>query len=300
MKVCFLQTEWDNQKLLNTLRKMTPNRSGKWKDMEATTNIKEADFYVVIDYTIHDIDTTRAIYLGAHPTTCGGYVSFDGIDAFAKRDLKNSFGYGEWWLDEDYDALSAMEPPRKCKNLSCILTNNRTYDYHRRRIEFMVEFCEKHPFEVDLYGRIKPQVGEESLNRSLMGVLGADTSEENYYDRYWFGKRMALESYRYSLEFDMGSSPDWGICKNYFSERFFDSLLMWCCPIYYGGIDIHRYIPENSFRYIDPFKDKPEDVIEIAKSDFREENIGYLAEARNLLLNDFQIWPYVYSIIRGK
>jgi len=97
----------------------------------------------------------------------------------------------------------------------------------------------------------------------------------------------------------MGRSPEMSICENYWSERFFDAMLLWTMPIYYGGTNIHEYLPENSFRYIDLFDSNhtPEYIIDIIDSDFREKHIEDMKEARYLLLNKYQIWPRIKTVI---
>lgn len=293
MRICFLQTEWKNDVLLKHLSKMTPNRSGKWKNMEATADINKADVIVVIDYTSQELPKGKpVIYIGGHPTVCPGHQSFKDKECIASFNSDTELGFIEWWLKDDYDTLSAMKSPEKTKDLSCILSNQRTYDYHRKRIEFMTEFCNQYPGKVDIYGRIKPQKGEESLLKHFKGELG-----ENIAFSHWYGKKAALAPYRYSLEFDMGSSPDMGVCRHYFSERLVDSLLMWCMPFYYGGINTGDYIP--GVIPIDPFMDSPEYILNIVNSNEREHNIDKIAEARNLLLNRWQIWPRIYNVIKG-
>lgn len=300
--VCFLQTEWDNNKLLETLTKMTPNRSGVWKGMVGITDPKKADIIVIIDYTVQKLPKNKPkIYIGAHPTVCPGYRNYDDVknnkDTLAVFDLKNTFGFVEWWLKEDYDFFTKFYP-WKDRDLSCIVSNQRAYDYHKRRIKWLVNFCRKYPLKLDLYGRIKPTSEELPLNACFKGVLGLDNAYEGYLKGYWFGKRRGLEKYRHSLEFDMGSSPKMGECRHYFSERLVDSLLMWCMPFYYGGNNIGKYLPENSFRYIDPFQTEPEEVLEIVESNFREKHLQDIAEARKLLLDRYQIWPRIWEVIK--
>ena len=301
VKICFFQSEIPHDRLLDTFRKMTPGRSGTWKDVTAVTSPDAADYHVVVDETKFKVDPKKAIYIGGHPTSCTGYSDFEDRGGYvAKIDLAHEPGFGEWWLRADYDELSNLQPPKKTKDLTCILSNTRVFDYHKRRIQFMVEFCSKYPTRVDLYGRIQIQDGESSLHNSYKGVAGIQEGVSSYLDRYWYGKRRCIEPYRYSLEFDMGRSPEMGICENYFSERFYDSMLLWTMPIYYGGTNIEKYLPPNSFRYIDIFNPNhtPEYVIDIVNSDFREEHISDIAEARNLLLNKYQIWPRLHSIIK--
>ena len=302
IKICFFQNQISHEKVLNTFSKMTPNSTGIWKDLVGVTNPDIADFHVIIDETNLKVDSKKAIYVGGHPTSCTGYNNFENRGGYvAKLDLAETFGFGEWWLKANYNELSSLQSPNKTKDLTCILSNTRVFDYHRKRVKFMMDFCSKYPIRVDLYGRIIIREGENSLHNSYKGPVGVSETHTNYEKLYWFGKRKALEPYRYSLEFDMGRSPEMGICENYWSERFFDSMLLWTMPIYYGGTNIHKYLPENSFRYIDLFNPNhtPEYVIDIIDSDFREKHIEDMKEARNLLLNKYQIWPRIFSVIKG-
>lgn len=302
IKICFFQSEISHERLFETFRKMTPQKYGKWKDIEATTNPDIADFHIVIDETKFAVDPKKAIYVSGHPTSCTGYSNFENRGGYvAKLDAAETFGFGEWWLEMDYDALSSLKPMQKTKDLSCILSNTRVFDYHKDRIKFMTNFCAKYPTKVDLYGRISPQDNEKSLHYSYKGVLGVGAEIVNYEKRYWHGKIPALAPYRYTLEFDMGRSPEMGICENYFSERLFDDMLLWVMPIYYGGTNIEKYLPINSFRYFDLYNSThtPEYVLDIISSDFREQHIADLAEARDLLLNRYQIWARIHEVIHS-
>lgn len=300
IKICFFQSNIPHEQLLNTFKKMTPGKSGHWKNLVGITSPENANFHIIIDETTFAVDPKKAIYVGGHPTSCTGYSNFENRGGYvAKLDIAETFGFGEWWLRADYDELSALQNPNKTRNLSCILSDTRVFDYHRDRIKFMTQFCAKYPKEVNLYGRIIPREDEQSLYNSFNGTAGITSTSQNYMKAYWFGKRPALEPYRYSLEFDMGRSPEMGICENYFSERLFDSMLMWCIPIYYGGTNIEKYLPVNSFRYFDLYNSNhtAEYILEIIHSDFREQHLVDLAEARNLLLNRYQIWPRIKEVI---
>ena len=104
------------------------------------------------------------------------------------------------------------------------------------------------------------------------------------------GKEFVYEQYKYVIEFDAEG-------ENYFSERIFDAFLLYSMPFYWGGKNLHRYIPKNSFKYLD-FKRKGADIISIINNTtFYEDNIKNIKEARNLLLNKLQIWPRVHKII---
>jgi len=290
IKVCFIYCCEPKEELLKTFSRFTPKRSGVWKDMVGVTSVEEADYCMLLDGNSREfVPPEKAILVGAHPKGDGppyypNYRCFDNRECVAKLDCRDTFGYGGWWLDEDYDTLSALKPPKKTKDLSCILSDHRGGWGRADRIEFMKRLCDKYPNRVDLYGRIKP---EGSLVEHYKGELGINTPTD-----YRYGKRNGLEPYNHSIELDAGPF------RNYFSERFFDSMLMWCMPLYWGGTNVEDFLPENSFRYIDIYKDG-DDVMETVRSNFREKNLDALAEARDLLLNKWQIWPRLYSVIKG-
>jgi len=300
VKVCFLQSEWPNQQVLDTYKKMTPNCSGQWHEMVGVPSIEEADFCVIIDYTNQEVPANKAIYIGAHPTSCGGYVCFDDKEAVARLDLRDTPGFGEWWIDYSYDELINLPPPKKTKKAICIVSNQRTYDYHRRRIEFLNEYCQKFPGELEIYGRIQCRKNEEHIQKHYRGVLGTGNDDPNYLSSYWYGKESALELARYVLEFDMGASPEMGKCENYFSERFYDDILLWATPIYYGGTNLEKFFPPCSFYSLDIFTHTVDYVHSIINNNVSQEHyLEAIAECRDLLLNKYQLWPRIYRVINS-
>ena len=292
IKVCFIYNGESNEDFLKILSKMTPNRSGKWKDMVGVTDPKKADFCIIQDRSGHSCPENKCIYMGAHPDipNYDTYVCFDG-KGIARLDLRDTFGFGEWWLEYDYDTLSKMKRPKKTKDLCCILSNAEGRPDHLARKQYMERFCSKHP--VNLYGHIKPT---GSMNKYYKGKLGEYTPTT-----YWFGKEKVLEEHRYTLEFDNAtikgtSEYETHPTKHYFSERFFDDILLWTTPI--GVIcatNIGDYLPEGSFRYAD-FTLNGDDVEEMIKE---EPDWKALDEARDLLLNKYQVWARVYEVIKS-
>lgn len=298
IKICFLQTSFSNEQVLKIFSKMTPKRSGKWKNLVGITDIDKADFIIVIDNTSKEnrekLIPEKTIYIGAHPYEHAHYQCFDDKKCIAKLDQRDDIGFCEFWLDEDYDTLMKLESPKKTKNLSCIMSNERDQIFHKIRIKFMINFCNKYPEKVDLYGRIHPQGEEEQcLNKSYKGLLGVDKGNPEWVNKFWFGKTPALLPYRHSLEF---IAPNNG---NYLGERFFDAILLWAMPLYNAGKNAIKYFPKNSFRYLNPETDTPEYILDIVNSDFREKHIKDIAEARYLILTKYQIWNRVYDIIKG-
>ena len=256
---------WSHDKTLNVYRKMTPNCSGKWKDMEAVTNPDEADFHIIIDKTTkHKFDPKKAIYISAHPIGYPGH--YDPTECVARIDYSTTSGFIEWWLKYDYDYLSSMPYPKKTKGCVCIMTSSDSADYQRDRLKYMDEFNTQYLGLVHMFGRHTNPLGD-----------GID---------YWFGKEI-LEDYNYSLEFD-------AYCENYFSERLADSLLMWCKPLYKGGWGVEKFIPEESFIYIG---DKTPRELLIATNE--PIDLKPIEEARYKILNELQVWAKVYNTIKS-
>lgn len=275
MNVCFIYDPETNERYLEIIRKMTPNRSGVWKDMVAVTDESKADWFVVIDSTTKNVPDDRTLYISAHPFI-DGYSGYTDLSTKKhKLDLKETFGFGEWWVKHDYDFLKSMPCPKKEKDICYILSNAGGQFGRDRRKEFAVLLERR---GVSVAGRIKG-VGH--------GELGTNTPTS-----YWFGKEDMLSQHKYSVEVDVGTT------KNYFSERFFDSLLMWCMPLCWGCDNIHEYIPKESFRYIDIYGNG-DDVIKHTNSGEWERSIWAIAEARYLLLDKYQLWARAYNYIKS-
>ena len=294
IKICFIYDGENNEDFLRILSKMTPNRSGKWKDIVGVTKPEEADFCIIQDRSGHNCPDEKCIYVGAHPyiPNYDTYVDF-GSKGVARLDLKDTFGFGEWWIDYDYDTLCAMKRPKKYKDLCCIMSDAEGRPDHLARKEYMERFCGFH--SVNLYGRIKPKMGTNMYSR-YRGELG-----QNIPTKYWFGKETVLTEHKYAIEFDnatINGTPEYVShpTKHYFSERFFDDILLWCTPI--GVIcsqNIGDYLPENSF-YTADFTRNGDDVVRISKE---EPNWKALDQARDLLLNKYQIWARIHELIHS-
>jgi len=245
--------------------------------MVGVTNPDEADFHIIIDKTTrHKFDPKKAIYISAHPTGYPGYFDPSPDECIASINYKNTSGFLEWWLNYDYDILSAMKCPVKTKPLICIMTTSDGQDYQKDRLAYMEEFCTNYPANVDVYGRT-PHTG--AISKSYRGVLGNITE-------HWYGKEI-LADYGFSLEFD-------AYAENYFSERIADALLMYCMPFYKGGTGLEKYIPKESFAYIGDMD--CHQLIRVVQSDIA--NLKAIEEARYNILNKLQLWAKVYSTIK--
>ena len=287
MKISFHSHDMSPEYLLWVYKKMTPNQSGIWKDMEAVTSPHKADVHIIIDDCHLKLPNRPRIYLGAHPpgTTSYGDIRSRRSDTIKVIDQSEELGFCEWWLKYDYDYLSNLEREtiEKDNLLTCILSDSNDRPYHNIRRKYVEKLCRKKILD-NVYGRIKPFGFIEDCYR---GELGTFQYNQDASDRYWFGKEEVLEKAWYSLEFDAYPT------LNYISERVFDSVLSWCIPLYWGSTNIHEYLPEGSFYYIDA-EGKGDDVLEIIREPIRD---SALREARDLMLNKYQLWPKIYEVL---
>jgi hypothetical protein len=277
---------------------MTPNKSGKWKDMEAVTNYKEADFIVVFDgFANHPLPAEKTIYIGQHPHVAPGlspsFRTFEDRECLAAIRLDRHFNTGEWWIKYDYDYLSNLKPMPKSQDLICIMTYQTQNSMYAQRVKYM-EHLISQGIDVDLYGRPEASFNSNPiLSKKFKGSLGFNTPD-GLKGEHTVGKEI-IENYKYTLDYDVGKT------KNYISERFYDSLLLWCKPLYFGSTNVGDILPEKSFKFIDIDDLSSVGLVKdtLAKESDYEDSLTDIAEARDLLLNKYQTWPYVHEIINN-
>jgi hypothetical protein len=67
-------------------------------------------------------------------------------------------------------------------------------------------------------------------------------------------------------------------------------------PLIWGATNVEEYLPKDSFSYIDIYG-TGKDILGISKSDVRERNLGAIREARQLLLNKYQLFARVHEFL---
>lgn len=292
MKVCFLSWHFSTPEIfLNSLIKMTPNCSGKWKDMEAITDPFKADFCVIMDGYSGSFPEDRAIYVGEHPRVegfCPTFRKWEDKKALLKLNLDENVNPGEWWIKYTYDDLMGLKPPKKEKDLCCIMTYQTHNTMYLQRPKFMQEVCKYFP-NVEIYGRPTENFQQDDiLSKHYKGYLGFNKPDGKI-GEHLLGKEV-VGDYRYSLEFDVGPT------RNYFSERFYDALLLWTKPIYFGSNNVHDFIPKEAFNYINIYDlSSAKTIPDIVNTEI---NYKSISEARYLLLNKYQWWAYIYERIK--
>ncbi|AWI25673.1 glycosyltransferase family 10 domain-containing protein [Flavobacterium pallidum] len=262
------------------IKRQTPSCSFQWKDITFTEEDVEAcDYLVILDSPKKDfkvkVNRNNILHFSLEPPnevsmyrqygnsqTAIIYNQFD-----TKKNNVLSHGALPWHVDKDYDFLSDLKPDTLSKdnNIVWVTSNQRSSVGHINRMDFLESI---RPLEfVKLYGRgINPIDDKwEVLSKSKYAI-----AYENYQNDY-----------------------NW-------TEKITDCFLSYTMPLYFGCNRIENFFPKNSLIQLDP-KDKHVSLYlkEISNSSKWEEGLEAIAEARNLALNEYQLFPFIYSQIKA-
>lgn len=165
-----------------------------------------------------------------------------------------------WHVGKDYDTLKAVGPAEKTGSLSWITSSKNDTSGHRVRMTFLENLLEK-KLSFDLFGRGFTPIGDK-----------------------WDG----LAHHKYSLAIENCSTP------YYWTEKISDCFLSWTMPIYYGCTRISDYFPPESMAQIDiNDPDAPAMVADIIHSERWKKNLDAIESARNKVLDEYQIFPFL-------
>jgi len=292
-KIAFL-CDWgeSSEGLLKRLVKQTPNDSGKWGHIEGVSRIEDADYYVVMDgFDINKVpDKSKLIYFQREPEAIynwsgkGPYLNHDfPEEVFFVGTYDKFYNVVTWWINLPFEELKALEYPAKTKKISTITSGKMFIEEHVKRVRFLDEFVGEYP--IDVYGR---------------GI--EDHLEKNVWDKDAFKGELdhkldGLLDYEYTLVLENVTTP------NTWSEKLADAYLCWSFPIFSGDTTLSNYFPEASFFQIDLNKPTDKEIgkaIEFINRPPSQYQIKALEEARNLVLNDYNIWPSIDKIIKEK
>ena len=274
-----------SEEMLDDYKHQTPGSMGVWKDMKAITNSDEADYLIIQDYCepqlLEKFSPEQVYYFGREVPGLGpiGDYSSWKVNVFSYVD-ESSHLYTKWrypnkfsgGVNRSYDELAAMNtPPDKTKVLSCIQSGKQSCEGHVKRVQFLREFIDRNPKDLDLFGSIP------FSNTNLKD------------DDKWEG----LAPYKYSIAFDNGKYP------NYFATQFTDAILSWNVPLFWGCPNIDEYFPEGCYETFDiDDYNEIDRLLEFVNLDCYDDRIEALREARVRILDKYNLWPTVYDAIR--
>ena len=262
--------------LLNSeLLRQTKNKSGEWQDIKFTEEtVDECDILLCLSYPSTDlkVNCTETWLLSQEPPARirrwerDSYGYFDRVFSTWADNPTPSQPCTHWFPNLSYDELTKLKPPIKSKNLSWITSTNSDLHGHKLRMN-LVKSLQNNNFDFNLFGR-----GFNFLEDKAEGLL----------------------DYRYSIAVENFS------VKNYWTEKIADCFLCWTIPLYWGATNIDKYFPSGSYLQIDPAK--PDEVKQIindaVNSNYYENNLDKIEEARELVLNKYQLFPHIYNLVK--
>lgn len=271
--------------------RQTQGCSGKWGNLEITSNLNEADYYICMGGPkgVPFPDPKRTIFLTGEPTVKNGHWECEEQDVYMKLlfNRGDAFFSPLWLLDATYDELKNLKPPVKTKKMSCVLSAKVKCKGHHVRHNFARNICTKYRGIVDLYGSVGKLKGFEDL---VVGEKDAPKRCKKLPKHIC--KIDTLRDYKYHLSMEN--------CQelNYFTEKIGDAFLMWSYPVYWGCPNIDEFFPAGAYSLFNaPNVNDAEKVISIVNSNKYEESLGAIEEARNLILDKYNIMPLLHEAI---
>lgn len=252
---------------LKQLRKQTPQQNNIWKNI-AGLNDTSGDYIVIlgnndVDSNVYLNEQKPVIYIRTEPDKIQKYVDrYPSVWHQNYRDL-NRYNACLWLLTLCYDQLNNLKYTKKFKNTSLICSDK--YTDRNTQIINAVEM-----YDIDYIGNI--------------------FTISNTNNRVSFRQRD-----RVFLDYNKSICIENSSQENYFTEKITDCMLGWCLPLYWGCPNIQDFFPEGSYRSIDI--SCVESLKEAIEKPVSLNEIKALAEARQLILNKYNIWSTVHSII---
>jgi len=263
------------------LSRQTPEQKGVWGDVFFTEEpIADCDYWIVLNYSPNDVVISCPLeniwaliqepdLPEIFPWIEKGHYPFARVYIPTSRITGPKYFHSQTclpWFNNDqghsFDDLISCELPEKTKKTSIISSNMNVFPGHLKRIEFVSYLREQKPFEFDLFGRgINPI--------------------ENKWD--------ALAPYKYSIAIENTK------LSHYWTEKLADCFLAYTLPIYYGAEKLEEYFPADSFVRID-IEDIAGSVAiirQVLEEDVWEKRIPAIKEARELILNKYQLFPFI-------
>ena len=171
-----------------------------------------------------------------------------------------------WHVNFTYTELVNLPVVKKSRPLSWIVGNVKDLPGHIKRWRFLEVLQQDQSIDIDLFGKAV---------------------------RFIEHKNEGLLPYRYALAVENTCTVD------YWTEKIADCLLTWTVPIYYGCPNLESYFPPNAFIRIDI--EKPQQALahirEVLANDDWDARVQALAEARDLILHRYQLYPHLHAMM---
>lgn len=259
IKVGFISSWGEKpQALLNQYAQLTPNNSGVWKNIAGSQDIELSEYVVCLDRP--SISQANSIHFRREPNIIKPWKSPKSF--FSNFDYSSINTYHVCTrTPRSYTLLEKESYTNRIKRVSAVSS-----DKHSHRTSFIKSITSNFAGRIDYFGNIftgkcvPPNQRRQAFDQYLMSVCIENCSQENY-----------------------------------FTEKITDCLLSWCMPLYWGCPNIHQFFPEGSYRLIDI--NTPNQIMEVANEPISKKEIKAMKEARNLILNKYNIWSTLHTIL---
>lgn len=265
------------QVLEETYRRLLPQDE---EELRIVSTLEDCDYVIVQDSTEDQIPKDKkVVFFQREPEHVHRYT-YSGDNLY--RSWCHSDGDGwmpqTWWLSLSHKELSDLEYPNKQYRLSFVDSGRAELPGHRNRLSALQDII-NHVSDIHAWGKI-------TEGRQNNGIFKTPLP--------YRAKEKAFLKYKYAMVIENGSTP------HYFSEKMIDPMLCWTTPIYWGCSKIDKYFPKGSYIQIKDLKPGiGQEVSTIIQSDFHEQNKEALAEARDLILNKYNLIPTIKEALRG-
>lgn len=266
------------------LRRQTPNGDGLWGDLHFSIDTTApCDTLVVLNNRLEKPFTTivsghNCWALMQEPYAKGvtdwmaeGHKAFDKVFTNFIPNADDKYVRSQpaipWHINMSYTELVNLPVPDKKRPLSWIVGNVKDLPGHIKRWNFLQALQNVPTMDIDLFGKAV---------------------------RFIEYKNEGLLPYRYALAVENTCATD------YWTEKIADCWLAWSVPIYYGCPNLEDFFPADAFIRIDI--EDPEKAVaqlrEVIAHDDWQKRLPAIAEARELVLNRYQLFPYLSELIR--
>ena len=276
VKVYFDANDWfsNTKEFLEWFKKYTPGNSGKWGDLYLTPDKYSADVVVCFGNKVSKIrDSNTVIQIRREPDYIQKFMRSPLADIVI--DYENNYHVASWFIKKDFDYLNNLSYHdfEKQNNCSAIFSSK-----HENRNKIMKKLSSHSNCDVHFYGR---------------GIAGILFDRNQYYGELndnGVCKYKGLVNYQKSIAIENSSQ------KNYFTEKLIDCFVCNTLPIYWGCPNIFDYFPEKSIRVIKN-SDSIDDIMQKIKQPVTDEEINSLKIAKELVMNEYNIWPAIQKAI---
>lgn len=267
------------------VKQQSPASTCKWGDFEFTFEpVKECDLLISLNPPNKEIKVkcppgnkwlfTLESPIDQYKWHIDSFEYFDKVFTYWDDSVAGNILHEQtalpWHIGRSYDQLMALtrEPGLLIKKdaVSWVTSNATHKEGHKLRMGFK-DYLIEQGFSFDLFGR-----GFNPIDDKFDGI-------------YPYKYSLAIENYP---------------CNDYWTEKIADCFLSWTVPIYWGCKNILSYFPEKSIILIDP--SDPQAALKTIQhaidSGYYHQNLDALAEARDLVLNKYQLFPHVSGLIK--